>query len=225
MVASCSTWRRKPSPPQDEQPLRLNKDGADAPDDRPTPVVHPVAVSRLPQTRAGCSARLQCPGDLRRIRSGPPDVAGSVWVLALAFTLGSLGFWIWSLFIYDPGLLVDELADTSSPPRPRRSVPTRSAQIDLLPRAEATDDPVERADVVDSADAALASMLAELAPIAPTEPPETAEAVDEWLGDWAVHLEDRQTTQQHFAAIPTPGSPRAPRATDSSPVRSTASPR
>ena len=73
------------------------------------------------------------------------------------------------------------------------------AEIDTLPRAEATDDPIERADVLDNANAALATMLVQLQPIVPDEPPLAQEAkwleweaMGEWLEDWDLHLQDRQ---------------------------------
>ncbi|MEZ5238115.1 MAG: hypothetical protein R2716_03940 [Microthrixaceae bacterium] len=87
------------------------------------------------------------------------------------------------LFIYDPGLLVDELGDRTFPTEAERICAAALEEISHLPPAEATEDPVERAEVIETANATLASMVAQLAPLAPDEPPEAAEAVDEWLGD------------------------------------------
>lgn len=114
------------------------------------------------------------------------------WIAAGVFTLAMFAMWIWILFIYDPGTLIDELPDQTFPTEAEQICATAIDTISHLPPAEATDDPIERADVIDTANASLSTMLAELAPLAPSEPRSSAEAVDEWLGDWATHLEDRQ---------------------------------
>lgn len=110
---------------------------------------------------------------------------------AAAFAVATFGAWIWAIFIYDPGLLVDELADPSFPQAAEPICTATMAELDRLPRAESTDDPVERADVIDRADALLATMVDRLRPLAPESPPEAVEAVDEWLGDWDDHIGDR----------------------------------
>ncbi|MCO5320083.1 MAG: hypothetical protein R2714_00925 [Microthrixaceae bacterium] len=112
-------------------------------------------------------------------------------VAAALFAVGTFGFWIWLLFVYDAGLLVDELADKTFPTEAEQVCSQAEARISLLPPAQTADDPLERADVIDQANESLTIMLAQLGPLAPTEPPEAAEAVQEWLDDWATHLKDR----------------------------------
>lgn len=128
-----------------------------------------------------------------------PEPAGDLsprrrvgWIAAGVFTVAMFAMWLWMLFIYDPGLLVDELPDRRFPTEAEQICATANDKITDLPPAEATDDPIERADVIDTANAELSTMLAELAPLAPSEPPESTEAVNEWLDDWATHLENRQ---------------------------------
>lgn len=114
------------------------------------------------------------------------------FVAAALFAVATMAMWMWMLFVYDPGLMVDELPDRTFPNEAERVCAATNEAISDLPPAETTDDPIERADVIDTANAELAAMLVSLAPLRPTEPPESAEAVEEWLDDWETHLEDRQ---------------------------------
>ena len=111
---------------------------------------------------------------------------------ALVFLVASTLMWIWMLFFYDPGLLIDELEDRTFPTAAEEICAAALEEIDELPPAEVTFDPLERAAVIDEANDILAVMLSQLAPLAPTEPPEAAEAVEEWLDDWSTYLGDRQ---------------------------------
>lgn len=119
---------------------------------------------------------------------------------AIAFAVATFAFWIWLLFVYDAGLLVDELADRTFPTEAEQVCSEAEARIDLLPPAQTADDPLERAEVVETANETLSVMVAQLGPLAPAEPadgPDAGqewldyEAVQEWLGDWATHLQDR----------------------------------
>jgi hypothetical protein len=120
-----------------------------------------------------------------------------------AFTVAMVAMWLWMLFIYDPGLMIDELPDQTFPTAAEQICATANDTIIHLPPAEATDDPIERADVIDTANATLSTMLAELAPLAPTEPPESAEAIEEWLDDWGTHLGDRRRYADELREDPT----------------------
>ncbi len=113
-------------------------------------------------------------------------IAAGVFAVVVAAT------WIWMLFIYDPGRLIDELPDKAFPTEAEQICADAVAEISELPPAQTTDDPIERADVIDDANTILSRMLGQLAPLVPSEPPESNEAVSEWLDDWATHIGDRQ---------------------------------
>lgn len=113
------------------------------------------------------------------------------WIVGGLLAAATFGVWIYAIFLYDPGLLTDELADKSFPRAAEKVCAASVAKVDALPRAEETKDPVQRADVVDTADAVLGEMVAHLQRIAPASPPAAKEAVNEWLHDWGTHLRDR----------------------------------
>lgn len=114
-------------------------------------------------------------------------------IAAAVFAVMMAAMWIWILFIYDPGRLIDELPDTAFPTAAEKICADAVAEISELPPAQSTNDPVERAAVIDDANTALSLMVSQLAPIAPSAPPESAEAVHEWLDDWATHIGDRES--------------------------------
>lgn len=122
-----------------------------------------------------------------------PSVLRTVGIVAAAiFTVATFGLWFYGIFIYDPGLLTDELADDTFPRAAEEVCGATMAQLDALPRAEATEDPVERAGVVDRANGLLTEMVGDLRPLAPTGPELVSEAVNEWIDDWETHLDDRR---------------------------------
>lgn len=125
------------------------------------------------------------------------------FVAAALFAVVTMAMWMWMLFVYDPGLMIDELPDRTFPTEAEKICAATNEAISDLPPAETTDDPIERAGVIDTANTDLATMLVRLAPLAPTEPPESAEAVQEWLDDWATHLEDRQRYADSLRSDPT----------------------
>jgi hypothetical protein len=103
-----------------------------------------------------------------------------------------LGGWIYVLFLYDPGLLIDELADKRFPTEAEQVCAAAKAELEQLPRAELATSPDQRADVVEQSNVILANMLADLRPLTPTTPERDAEAVPEWLDDWATYLGNRE---------------------------------
>jgi len=141
--------------------------------------------------------------DLRDDRTGtdvPTATAGSArpahrrvgfW-LAAAFTVGTFGVWVYALFLYDPGLLTDELEDRCFSAAAEPVCAAAVAEVEQLPRAETTRDPLERAEVIDRANGILGAMVVELRRAAPTEPEVPARAVSEWLDHWEQHLGNRQ---------------------------------
>ena len=125
-----------------------------------------------------------------------------VLALVAAFTIGSFAMWIFILFIYDPGLLIDELPDKTFPTQAEEVCAEAVALVEALPEAQTAADPTERADVVAAGNAYLSEMVAQLRPLVPTDPPASQEAVTEWLADWDTHLEDRQEYVQNLRADP-----------------------
>lgn len=114
----------------------------------------------------------------------------ALWAAAV-FAIATFAFWIWMLFIYDPGLLIDELSERKFPTEAEQVCAQTVDRIALLPAAQTARTSTERAEVVDQANADLSVMVAQLGPLAPSEPAEEREAVEEWLGDWAAYLKDR----------------------------------
>ncbi len=101
--------------------------------------------------------------------------------------------WVYVLFVYDPGLMIDELADRSFPTQAEQVCAAAKAELEQLPRAEVAQSADERADVVARSNLVLSRMLAELGPLTPTGSPVASEAVSEWLDDWATYLGNRES--------------------------------
>ncbi len=116
-------------------------------------------------------------------------VAFTVTLLAVAVLLGS---WIYVLFFYDPGLLIDELADRSFPTAAEQVCAAARAEFDELQPADQARSAQERADVVAQSNDILTRMIADLRPLAPTTPEQVASGVEEWLGDWETYIGDRR---------------------------------
>lgn len=116
--------------------------------------------------------------------------------LVLAVTLAAVsalvGAWIYVLFIYDPGLLIDELADRRFPTEAEQICAGYRAQIAQLPPADVARSAAERAEDVAASNVLLSSMIDDLEPIAPTSPPDVRDGVREWLGDWRTYIGNRQ---------------------------------
>jgi hypothetical protein len=111
--------------------------------------------------------------------------------LGVAAMLVLLGGWVYVLFIYDPGLMIDELADRTFPEAAERICAEARAQLDALPPAATASSPSERAEVVDASNEILDDMLAMLDQEAPQDPPAVRDGVREWIGDWRAYVEDR----------------------------------
>ena len=153
-------------------------------------------------TRSPDPDRSRLPGP-----DGPPERDRSlrrklVLTLVAVFTIGSFAMWIYILFIYDPGLLIDELPDKAFPTAAEEVCAGAVTRVEGLPEAQTATDNVDRAAVVAEANGYLTDMVEELRGLAPTQPPESAEAVNEWLDDWEIHLQDRDEYAQRLAADP-----------------------
>jgi hypothetical protein len=104
-----------------------------------------------------------------------------------------LGGWVYVLFLYDPGLMIDELADRSFPDAAEQVCAAAMQQFDELPTADLATSASERADVVARSNVILSQMIADLRPLQPTGPPEVADGVGEWLDDWTTYIGNRES--------------------------------
>ena len=120
------------------------------------------------------------------------DERGATWrrLLIGVVIFGMLLMWGYGLFgprSEAPGSLSSaEFASTAEP-----TCTDARAAIDELPRAHETEDPIDRADVIDEANDHLTAMSTELRTQVPTEKTDAA-MVTEWLDDWDVLIADRQ---------------------------------
>ncbi len=117
-------------------------------------------------------------------------------VLGATFAVATFGVWIYALFFYDPGLMIDELKDQRFPKAAEEICHQARVKIEALPTASETKDHVERADVVDEANAALRQMTTELAAIVPTDGDAKEQRVNsgvaQWVDDWNTFIGDRE---------------------------------
>ena len=117
--------------------------------------------------------------------------------LALWATLAGVAVllvgWVYVLFVYDPGLMIDELADPTFPRAAEKVCAAHVEELDALPRAEEALTADDRAATVARSNLVLTSMVAELRPLVPQGPPEVRDGVSEWLDDWSTYIQDRQS--------------------------------
>jgi hypothetical protein len=124
----------------------------------------------------------------------PDSRSGSRVALVATLTAVAvlLGGWIYVLFLYDPGLMIDELADRTFPTQAEQVCAAAKDELEQLPPADLAASASERADVVARSNVILSGMIADLRPLAPTEPQQVADGVDEWLDDWTTYLGNRE---------------------------------
>lgn len=132
------------------------------------------------------------PGTGFRPDDRSPTRRRATLVLGASVVIICLGLWVYALFVYDPGRLVDELADRRFPTAAEKVCAAAIEELDRLPAANTAGSAAERAVVVEEANAILTAMVTDLQPLAPGGDGVEAEAVREWLGDWERHLEDRR---------------------------------
>ncbi len=113
-------------------------------------------------------------------------------VLGLLVAAASMGVWIYALFFYDPGLMIDQLADRTFPRKAEQICATARKQIATLPTADQTKDPVDRADTVDRANDYLRDMTGALSPLVPEGQGRITTGIHEWIADWNTYIADRQ---------------------------------
>lgn len=136
-----------------------------------------------------------------------PDKPSRSKVALIATLLGVgalVGGWVYVLFIYDPGLMIDELADRTFPDQAEVVCAAAKEELELLPRAELAASADERASVVARTNVILNGMIADLRPLTPVAPPvipndaenerarRESAAVSEWLDDWQVYIGNRE---------------------------------
>ena len=127
----------------------------------------------------------------RRLRIGT--------VATLAAVTALIAGWIYVLFIYDPGLLIDELADPTFPTRAEEVCAVAKEQLAALPPASQATSAAERGEVVAASNVVLGRMIDQLRPLAPTTPTDAAKGVNEWLDDWGTYINDRQDYAEALA--------------------------
>ncbi len=136
---------------------------------------------------------------------GAPRRKG-LFALGVVAILALLGAWIYTLFIYDPGLLIDELEDRTFPRAAERVCAAAVARLEALPPAQTARNARERAATVADSNEILGAMLDDLEPLVPAGPQvegrrltdeereqrSISNGVKEWLGDWRAYLQDRE---------------------------------
>jgi hypothetical protein len=110
---------------------------------------------------------------------------------AAVFTAVTFGLYIYAFFFYDPGLLIDELADRTFPNAAEKVCATAQAQLEGLPLSTSARTAADRAAVVDRANTILRDMVDQLRPLVPQGQGKVTTGVEEWVSDWSAYVEDR----------------------------------
>jgi hypothetical protein len=123
----------------------------------------------------------------------PPRRTG--FYLTLASITALIGAWVYVLFFYDPGLMLDELADRRFPTQAEQVCAAAVEQLDSLEPANLASDAGDRADTVEQSNLVLRQMVLDLRPLVelvPAEPADVRDGVSEWLDDWDTYIGDRE---------------------------------
>lgn len=119
--------------------------------------------------------------------------------VAIALVIaGIAALWVYAL-TRQPEPPPDLLDDMSFASRAEEVCAASAARRDALPQAYQTDDPIERAGVVEQANADLARMLSQLRAALPAGERDRR-MLDEWLGDWEAYLGDREDYARRLRA-------------------------
>ena len=136
----------------------------------------------------------------------PDDQRGGarrpLFLLGMAAILALVAGWVYVLFIYDPGLMIDELADRRFPDAAEEICAAAVDRLEQLPRAEEADSAFERADMVERSNLILRDMVDGLEPHAPTEPENVRDGVAEWIADWRVYIGNRERYVDNLRSDP-----------------------
>jgi hypothetical protein len=111
--------------------------------------------------------------------------------LAGLFAVATFGVWIYAFFFYDPGLMIDELADRTFPTRAEQVCAAARGRLEQLPPSETAADAEARAATVEQANAILTQMVGQLEPLVPQGQGLITKGVEEWISDWRTFIQDR----------------------------------
>jgi hypothetical protein len=120
-------------------------------------------------------------------------------LLAIVVLVGS---WVYVLFIYDPGLMIDELEDRSFPVAAEQICARTVPELEALPPAQEARSATERAGTIEESNEILASMVDDLEPLVPEDPPRVREGVTEWISDWRTYIDDRRAYARNLREDP-----------------------
>jgi hypothetical protein len=116
------------------------------------------------------------------------------WLVAGALlAVAAFGVWLYALFFYDPGLMIDELADRTFPTQAEKVCSAAMDRLDQLPPSNTAKDAAQRADTVAQANAILSGMVDDLRPLVPQGKGRITKGVEEWVSDWGTFIRDRET--------------------------------
>jgi len=124
------------------------------------------------------------------------------YFLTLFAVLALIGGWVYLLMFYDPGLMIDELADPVFPTQAEKVCAASLAQVESLPLANLASSPSERASNVEKSNIVFRKMIQDLRPLAPSQPTEVAKGVTEWLNDWETYIGNREEYVQNLRKDP-----------------------
>jgi hypothetical protein len=133
--------------------------------------------------------------------SEPPrrSVAFAITMAAVTVLIGA---WVYVLFFYDPGLMIDELADKTFPTQAEEVCAATVEQLSTLPMAQLATSADDRAETVAQSNVLLRDMVEQLRPLVPTSPPQVASGVDEWLDDWETYVGNREQYVENLTSDP-----------------------
>ena len=126
----------------------------------------------------------------------------TTYFVTLFAILALMGGWFYLLVFYDPGLMIDELADQAFPTQAEKICAASLAQVEKLPLANLAANPDERAANVEKSNTIFRQMIQDLRPIAPDKPSEVAQGVNEWLNDWDIYIDNREEYVQNLRKDP-----------------------
>ena len=135
-------------------------------------------------------------------QQAPPKRRRFTYFITLFAILALMGGWVYLIFFYDPGLMIDELADPTFPTQAEKICAASVAEIEKLPLANLAVTPAERAGNVEISNTILRQMIQDLRPIAPSEPSEVAKGVTEWLNDWDTYIGNREDYAENLRSDP-----------------------